>query len=147
MAKNAASNSAFIRNSIRPGKTRPRPIAKHSQAHPGVSPLLPVGNRNVSFQPLLRPLALPPYHYDLVENFPAIGEAVAREKKLVFHVVGDSGGVQDGEFQNNVAEQMIEALTSGRRQTTVLLSCWRRRLFHWNERRLLRPVLRALRSL
>jgi hypothetical protein len=114
MAKNAASNSAFIRNSIRPGETRPRPLAKHSQAHPGVSPLLPVGNRNVSFQPLPRTLALPPYHYDLVENFPAIGEAVARDKKLVFHVVGDSGGVQDGEFQNNVAEQMIEALTSGK---------------------------------
>ena len=32
---------------------------------------------------------------------------------MVFHVVGDSGGVQDGEFQNNVAEQMIDHLTSG----------------------------------
>ncbi len=32
---------------------------------------------------------------------------------MVFHVLGDSGGVQDGEFQNNVAEQMIEQLTPG----------------------------------
>nr|WP_050780978.1 metallophosphoesterase [Bradyrhizobium sp. ORS 278] len=29
---------------------------------------------------------------------------------MVFHVVGDTGGVQDGEFQNNVAEQMIAQL-------------------------------------
>jgi Icc-related predicted phosphoesterase len=99
---------------MRLGETRPRPLAKNSQAHPGVNPLLPVGNRNVSFQPLPRPLGLPPYHYDLVENFPTIGEAIARDKKLVFHVVGDSGGVQDGEFQNNVAEQMIEDLTNGK---------------------------------
>src|SRR5258707_362176 len=61
----------------------------------------------------LRPLGLPPYHFDLVENFPAIGEAIDQDKKLVFHVVGDTGGVQDGEFQNNVAEHMIEHLTSG----------------------------------
>jgi Icc-related predicted phosphoesterase len=114
MANNAAPNGALIRNSMRLGETRPRPVAKNSQAHPGVNPLLPVGNRNVSFQPLPRPLGLPPYHYDLVENFPTIGEAIARDKKLVFHVVGDSGGVQDGEFQNNVAEQMIEDLTNGK---------------------------------
>ena len=29
---------------------------------------------------------------------------------MTFHVVGDSGGVQDGEFQLNVAEQMIQHL-------------------------------------
>ena len=114
MANNAAPNGALIRNSMRPGETRPRPVAKNSQAHPGVNPLLPVGNRNVSFQPLPRPLGLPPYHYDLLENFPTIGEAITRDKKLVFHVVGDSGGIQDGEFQNNVAEQMIEDLTNGK---------------------------------
>ena len=114
MAQAAKSKNAMLRNSIRPGETRPRPTAKSSQAHPGVSPLHPVSHRNVSFQPLPRPLGLPPYHYDLVENFPAIGDAIAKDKKLVFHVVGDSGGVQDGEFQNNVAEQMIDHLTSGK---------------------------------
>lgn len=102
------------RNTIRPGETRPRPPSKSSQAHPGVSPLHPVSHRNVSFQPLPRPLGLPPYHYDLVENFPAIGDAITHDKKLVFHIIGDSGGVQDGEFQNNVAEQMIDHLTSGK---------------------------------
>jgi hypothetical protein len=114
MAQAAKPMNAVLRNYIRPGETRPRPLAKSSQAHPGVSPLHPVSHRNVSFQPLPRPLGLPPYHYDLVENFPAIGDAITQDKKLVFHVVGDSGGVQDGEFQSNVAEQMIEHLTSGK---------------------------------
>jgi Icc-related predicted phosphoesterase len=31
---------------------------------------------------------------------------------MVLHILGDSGGVQDGEFQNNVAEQMVAQLTS-----------------------------------
>lgn len=96
---------------FRPGATRPRPQPKHSQAHPGVSPLHPVSHRNVSFQPLPRPLGLPPYHYDLSEHFPDIAAAAGRS--MTFHVVGDTGGVQDGEFQNNVATQMIDHLTSG----------------------------------
>jgi DNA repair exonuclease SbcCD nuclease subunit len=33
---------------------------------------------------------------------------------MTFHVAGDTGGVQDGEFQNNVAQQMIDHLTSGK---------------------------------
>ena len=114
MAQAAKPMNAVQRNYIRPGETRPRPLAKSSQAHPGVSPLHPVSHRNVSFQPLPRPLGLPPYHYDLVENFPAIGDAITQDKKLVLHVVGNSGGVQDGEFQSNVAEQMIDHLTSGK---------------------------------
>jgi hypothetical protein len=97
-------------NFLQPGAVRPRGRPKHSQAHPGVSPLHPVTHRNTSFQPLPRPLGLPPYHYDLAENFPAIAENI--KQKMVFHVVGDSGGVQDGEFQNNVAQQMIDHLTS-----------------------------------
>ena len=110
MAHAAKSTSAVLR----PGETRPRPTGKNSQAHSGVSPLHPVGHRNVSFQPLPRPLGLPPYHYDLVDNFPEIGDAATKAKKLVFHVAGDTGGVQDGEFQNNVAEQMIGHLNSGK---------------------------------
>src|SRR5258708_11382161 len=31
---------------------------------------------------------------------------------MVFHVVGDTGGIQDGEFQNNVAAQMVDHLNS-----------------------------------
>ena len=32
---------------------------------------------------------------------------------MMFHVVGDTGGVQDGEFQGHVAEHMIDSLSAG----------------------------------
>lgn len=110
----APKSASASRNSIRPGEVRPRPKPNHSQAHSGVSPLHPVSHRNTSFQPLPRPLGLPPYHYDLVENFPEIGAAISQHEAMVFHVVGDSGGVQDGEFQSNVAEQMIDQLAGAK---------------------------------
>ena len=93
-----------------PGAIRPQPQKGHSQAHAGVSPLHPVSHRNTSFQPLPRPLGLPPYRYDVSTAFPDIGTAIGSAGKLTFHLVGNSGGVQDGEFQLNVAEQMIEHL-------------------------------------
>jgi acid phosphatase type 7 len=92
--------------SLRPGEVRPSPKRKHSQSHPGVSPLHPVTHRNTSYQPLPRPLGLPPYHYDLATNFPDM----ELSKEMVFHVVGDTGGVKDGEFQDNVAHAMIAHL-------------------------------------
>jgi len=95
---------------FRRGGTRPQPNPKRSQAHPGVSPLHPISHRNTSFQPLPRPLGLPPYHYDLGEKFPAIAKAIEDAGSMTFHVVGDSGGVKDAEFQNNVAEKMLDAL-------------------------------------
>jgi len=99
------------RNALQPGAVRPRGTSRQSQAHPGVSPLHPVAHRNTSFQPLPRPLGLPPYHYDLAEHFPALAKNI--KQKMVFHVVGDSGGVKEGQFQTNVAAQMIDHLTSG----------------------------------
>ena len=39
-------------NSLQFGEIRQRPKPKHSQAHPGVSPLNPVSHRNTTFQPL-----------------------------------------------------------------------------------------------
>ena len=105
--------SQASRSSLRPGEVRAHRKSKNTQAHAGVSPLNPVSHRNISFQPLPRPLGLPPYQYNLAENFPAIAKNIEQEDQMVFHVVGDSGGVQDGEFQNNVAEQMIDHLTSG----------------------------------
>ena len=110
---------------------RPRLQPKHSQAHSGVSPLSPVASRNTSFQPLPRPLGLPPYQYDIGQRFPEIAQGIADAGAMVFHVVGDTGGVQDGEFQTNVADQMIDALDQRqRRQAAVLLPRRRRRLFH-----------------
>jgi len=105
-----SSSSVF-----RPAAVGSRPKPHHSQSHPGVSPLHPVTHRNTSFQPLPRPLGLPPYHYDLAESFPDIAEAIENDGKMVFHVVGDTGGVQDGEFQSNVAEQMVDHLHSDKR--------------------------------
>lgn len=110
----SADGSSHTGNAWAMGRVRPRPPAKHSQAHPGVSPLHPVTHRNTSFQPLPRPLGLPPYHYDLDEYFPDIATAIEAAGEMVFHVVGDTGGVVDGEYQSNVAQQMIEHLTSGR---------------------------------
>src|SRR5215472_5823172 len=66
---NAAPGSRHV---LRPGEVRPRPPAKNSQAHGGVAPLNPVTHRNVSFQPLPRPLGLAPYHYDIAQYFPDI---------------------------------------------------------------------------
>jgi acid phosphatase type 7 len=114
MAPAARPKNAAPQNAFHLGSTRPKPGKKNSQSHPGVSPLHPVTHRNTSFQPLPRPLDLPPYHYDLAAKFPHIGDDIAKQKEMVFHVVGDSGGVVDGEFQSNVAEQMIEHLTSGK---------------------------------
>jgi calcineurin-like phosphoesterase family protein len=96
---------------LQPGAVRPRIAPKHSQAHSGVSPLNPLTHRNTSFQPLPRPLGLAPYHYSLTDHFPTIGNNIQSAKKMVFHVMGDTGGVQDGEFQNNVAEHLVEQLT------------------------------------
>lgn len=112
----APIKSTAMRNTIRPGEVRPRPSGKNSQAHGGVSPLHPVSHRNVSFQQLPRPLGLPPYHYDLADTFPDIASAIEKQDQMVFHVAGDTGGVQDGEFQSNVAEQMIDALASHKPQ-------------------------------
>jgi acid phosphatase type 7 len=97
---------------LQPGAVRPRLTPKHSQAHPGVSPLSAISHRNTGYQPLPRPLGLAPYHYSLTDHFPTTGDNIQTAKKMVFHVMGDTGGVQDGEFQNDVAEQMIAQISN-----------------------------------
>jgi hypothetical protein len=61
-------------------------------AGPPWSKLNPLTHRNTSFQPLPRPLQL-------------IAQAIPKAGPMTFHVVGDTGGVKDAEFQNNVAAQ------------------------------------------
>jgi len=114
MARPAGPVTHPPHNAMRMGNVRPRPKPKHSQAHTGVSPLNPLTHRNTSFEKLPRPLGLPPYRYDIADGFPDIAQAIGQAGPLVCHVVGDTGGVQDGEFQNNVAEHMIADLTGGR---------------------------------
>jgi hypothetical protein len=95
---------------LQPGAVRPHIKKGNSQSHPGVSPLNQLTHRNTGYQPLPRPLGLPPYHYALTDHFQTIANHINDAGKMILDVLGDSGGVQDAEFQSNVANQMIKAL-------------------------------------
>jgi acid phosphatase type 7 len=96
---------------LHPGAVRGHVKKGSSQSHPGVSALDPLTHRNTGYQPLPPPLGLPPYHYALSDYFPAIHNKITQDGKMVFDVLGDSGGVKDAEFQSNVAAQMVAGLT------------------------------------
>jgi hypothetical protein len=95
---------------LQPGAVRAHIKKGNSQSHPGVSPLNPLTHRNTGFQPLPKPLGLPPYHYALADHFPAIAKQINSSGKMILDVLGDSGGVQDGQFQSDVADAMVAAL-------------------------------------
>lgn len=95
---------------LKPGSVRAHVKKGNSQAHPGVSPLDPIAQRNTGYQPLPKPLGLPPYHYALSDHFEPIAKNIKSAGEMVFDVLGDSGGVQDAEFQTDVAKQMVAAL-------------------------------------
>jgi hypothetical protein len=88
------------------GTTGSRPPRNRSQAHPGVHPLSPLTHRTQRFQPLPPPLGDPPYHYDLATALPNIAASTAETGRLVFHTVGDTGGIQLGQTQRAVAAAM-----------------------------------------
>lgn len=113
MAAPANSRNQPPHHGLQPGRVKARPKPGQSQAHKGVSPLDPVTHRNTSFQPLPRALGLAPYQYDIADHFPDIAASITQQGKLICHIVGDTGGVQDGEFQSNVAQQMTDALSTG----------------------------------
>ena len=98
---------------LQPGSVRAHIKQGSSQSHAGVSGLNPLTHRNTGYQPLPRPLGLPPYHYALEDHFQAQATQIRDSGKMVFDVLGDSGGVQDAEFQSNVADQMVKALKGG----------------------------------
>jgi hypothetical protein len=85
---------------------RARPKAQHSQIHGGINGLSPLTHRTQRVQPLPDPLGDPPYHYSLSDNFKSIADQANDVGKLIFHVVGDVGGIKDPEKQINVARQM-----------------------------------------
>jgi hypothetical protein len=64
------------------------------------------------FEPLPTPLGLPPYHFDLETVVPGIGQTAESLGQLVFHAVGDTGGVKNGDFQAAVAASMKTDLTT-----------------------------------
>lgn len=86
------------------GQTRPRPPKGKAQAHGGVQPLSASSDKH--FEPLPRPLGEPPYHFDLETVVPGIGKKAVGLGKLVFHTVGDTGGVKSADYQAAVAAAM-----------------------------------------
>jgi len=95
---------------LQPGAVRTHIKKGSSQSHPGVSALNPLTHRNVGYQPLPKPLGLPPYNYVLSDHFPGVAKHISDAGKMVFDVLGDSGGVKDAEFQSSVAHEMVKAL-------------------------------------
>lgn len=91
---------------LRQGQVRQRPPVNKSQAHPGVTPLTAFTQGSQKFQPLPEPLGPPPFHYDLAKVVPGIDDLVKQHKSLVFHVVGDTGGIKQPQSQASVAAAM-----------------------------------------
>jgi hypothetical protein len=107
-----------IKIMLHPGSVRPHVKKGNSQAHEGVAPLDPITHRNTGYQPLPRPLGLAPYHYALTDHFQTVAKHIKDAGKMVFDVLGDSGGVQDAEFQSSVANEMVKALAKA--HTTII---------------------------
>jgi hypothetical protein len=95
---------------LQQGIVRPKIAPGRSQAHPGVQPLSALTHRTQRFQPLPEPLGDPPYHYTLETAIPGIGASATKHKRIVFHVVGDTGGVKDPQAQVAVANTMVADL-------------------------------------
>ncbi len=72
------------------GQVRSRVPVGRSQARPGVAPLDPLLAATQVFEPLPKPLGLPPYHFDLETVVPGVTAEAASLGKLVFHCVGDT---------------------------------------------------------
>lgn len=65
-----------------------------------------------SFQPLPNPTGPSPYHLALESVLPAQNiQAITAAQRLVFHIVGDTGGVKSPEPQQIVAQHMVSDLT------------------------------------
>ncbi|TSJ39655.1 hypothetical protein FO440_18105 [Mucilaginibacter corticis] len=95
------------------GQTRQRPPRKQSQAHPGIHPLSPLTHSTQRFQQLPPPLGQPPYHYNIEDAIPGITAKASALGKIVFHTVGDTGGIKNAEYQANVASIMKGDLNKG----------------------------------
>lgn len=96
---------------LRPGEVRQRPAVNRSQATEGVAPLTALNTQR--FQPLPVPLGKPPYHYALATVVPDVEATTAKLKQLVFHMVGDTGGVKQPASQAAVAAAMKGDLLLG----------------------------------
>ena len=98
---------------LQAGQVQSRPPVKRSQAHPGVYPLSPLTHLTQRFQSLPAPLGEPPYHYDLEAAIPGISKKAVKDGKIVFHTVGDTGGISNSAYQTPVASAMKADLNLG----------------------------------
>jgi hypothetical protein len=97
---------------LQQGIVRPRPLTGSSQAHPGVHHVSQLTHRTQRFERLPPPLGEPPYHYDLVSAIPDIDQIAKKAGKIVFHTVGDTGGIKNPEYQRDVAAAMKDDLNN-----------------------------------
>src|SRR5689334_7532428 len=88
------------------GAVHARPEQKRSQSHSRVQPLSPLTVKTQLFQPLPPPLGMPPYHYDLGDAIPGIANQAKNNRKIIFHTVGDTGGINYPQYQRAVASAM-----------------------------------------
>ena len=102
---------------LRPGSVRPHIQKGSSQSHAGVTQQNPLTHRNTGYQPLPRPLGFTPYHYALADHFADMEKQISSSGKMVVDILGDSGGVQDAEFQSHVADEMIKQLGKAGKDT------------------------------
>lgn len=98
--------ASTVKGTLREGEVRQRPPRNKSQASPGVAPLTPFSQGAQKFQPLPQPIGQPPFHYDLERALPGVTKKAQELGKLVFHCVGDTGGVKNPDYQTNVAAAM-----------------------------------------
>lgn len=112
-AKHPDVNAATAAPRLRAGQARLRPPRNRSQIHGGVHPLNSFTHGTQKFEPLPNPLGQPPYHYDLESVIPGIGQKAQDLGKLVFHTVGDTGGIKNPDYQAHVAAQMKTDLNNG----------------------------------
>lgn len=94
------------------GQVAARPPKMRSQAHPGVFPLSSLTSAQ-RFEPLPAPLGEPPYHCALETIIPGIGKKASHDGKIIFHTVGDTGGIKNAAFEEAVAAAMKEDLSNG----------------------------------
>lgn len=92
------------------GQVRMRPRKGYSQAFSGPQPISALTSGTQAFEKLPTPLGQPPYQYDLETVIPGIGAQAAKNGYLIFHCVGDTGGIKNPVFQTNVAKAMLQDL-------------------------------------
>jgi hypothetical protein len=102
-----------MENQLVQGQTRQRPPRKKSQAHTGIQPLSPLTHSTQRFQPLPAPIGPPPYHFNIESTLPGITTKAEALGKIVFHVVGDTGGIKNADYQSHVATAMKGDLNKG----------------------------------